>query len=87
VPALPAQFVNRAQLLAQAKQALLQPGTGQAVRMVGLVGMGGTGKSILANALAHDADVVQAFPDGIVRLEVGQHPELLAQQARLITWP
>jgi hypothetical protein len=82
VPALPAQFVDRDEL-AEAKQALLQPGTGRAARMVGLVGMGGTGKSILANALAHDPDVVQAFPDGIVRLEVGQDPELLAQQARL----
>jgi hypothetical protein len=85
VPALPTQFVDRPDLLARAKQALLQPeaGAGQAARMVGLVGMGGSGKSILANALAHDPHVVQAFPDGIVRLEFGQHPELLAQQARL----
>src|SRR5215217_6712061 len=82
VPALPGQFVNRPDLLAQAKRALLQA-IGQAARMVGLVGMGGAGKSILANALAHDPDVVRAFPDGIVRLEVGQRPDLLAQQARL----
>ena len=85
VPAPPAQFINRAKLLAQAKQALLQPaaGAGRAVRMVGLVGMGGSGKSILANVLAYDTEVVQAFPDGIVRLELGEHPDLLAQQARL----
>jgi hypothetical protein len=87
VPALPAQFINRAKLVAQAKQALLQPptgaGAGRAVRMVGLVGMGGSGKSILANVLAYDTEVVQAFPDGIVRLELGEHPDLLAQQARL----
>ena len=85
VPALPARFIDRAKLLAQAKQALLQPaaGVGRAVRMVGLVGMGGSGKSILANVLAYDAEVVQAFPDGIVRLELGEHPDLLAEQARL----
>jgi len=32
---------------------------------VGVQGMGGIGKSVLASALAHDKEVSRAFPDGI----------------------
>jgi GTPase SAR1 family protein len=34
--------------------------------VVGVVGMGGAGKSTLAASLVHDPSVVEAFPDGIV---------------------
>jgi hypothetical protein len=83
VPSLPEQFIARPELLAEVKAALLQPNSGQAARMVGLVGMGGAGKSMLAIAVARDPEIVAAFPDGIVRLDAGPSPDFVAQQARL----
>ncbi|MGD2205391.1 MAG: NB-ARC domain-containing protein, partial [Anaerolineae bacterium] len=50
---------------------------------VGLCGMGGTGKTVLAAGLARDGTVQQAFPDGIYWLVLGQEPKLTARQAQL----
>jgi internalin A len=83
VPSLPSAFIARPDLLAAAKEALLAPSSERAARMVALVGMGGSGKSTLANALARDPDIAVAFIDGVVRLELGPNPDLVAQQARL----
>ena len=52
-------------------------------QMVGLVGMGGSGKSVLAAAAARDPRVRDAFPDGRFWLELGPHPPLPLLQARL----
>ena len=52
-------------------------------QLVGLVGMGGSGKSVLAAATARDRRVRDAFPDGRFWLELGPHPPLLQLQARL----
>ena len=52
--------------------------------------MGGIGKTVLAAALAHDSELRQAFPDGIYWLTVGQKPNLLDLQNKLLrqmTWP
>src|SRR5262249_45889723 len=49
-------------------------------------GMGGIGKTVLAAALAHDSEVRQAFPDGIYWLTVGQTPNLLDLQNKLLRW-
>jgi CO dehydrogenase nickel-insertion accessory protein CooC1 len=57
--------------------------TGQS-SAVGVRGMGGTGKSVLAAALAHDWEVRQAFPDGIYWLTIGQKPNLLELQNQLL---
>ena len=51
--------------------------------LVGLVGMGGSGKSVLAAAAARDPKVREAFPDGQFWLELGTHPPLLQLQAGL----
>lgn len=47
---------------------------------IGVQGMGGIGKSVLAAALAHDTEVRQAFSDGILWVTLGQHPTLTARQ-------
>ena len=49
--------------------------SGAAAR-VGLQGMGGIGKSVLASALAHQHEVRRAFPDGIFWITLGQKPQL-----------
>ena len=83
---LPVPFeVRRLQLLNQVIGALLADLT-QPVpdgRLVGLVGMGGSGKSVLAAAVARDLRVRDAFPDGRFWLELGPHPRLPLLQARL----
>ena len=49
--------------------------TGVAAR-VGLEGMGGIGKSVLASAMAHHPEFRRAFPDGIYWVRLGQHPRV-----------
>jgi WD40 repeat protein len=51
---------------------------------IGVQGMGGIGKTVLAAALAHDAEVRQAFSDGIYWLTAGQTSNLLDLQNQLL---
>jgi hypothetical protein len=55
-----------------------------ASRRVGLQGMGGIGKSVLANALARHPQVRRAFPDGIYWITLGQSPRLEELRRQLI---
>ncbi|MBM4025646.1 MAG: TIR domain-containing protein [Planctomycetes bacterium] len=88
VPSLPPHFLARPELLRRVKEALfldLQKPvaiTGAASRL-GLHGMGGIGKSVLASLLARDAEVRHAFPDGIYWLVFGKHADLAAIQCKL----
>ena len=52
---------------------------------VGLQGIGGIGKSVLAIALAHDERIRRRFPEGVYWVTVGEHPDLLAAQLDLLT--
>jgi tetratricopeptide (TPR) repeat protein len=52
-------------------------------RHVGMHGMGGIGKSILANLLAHDRWVREAFADGIVWVGLGSAPNLAELMRRV----
>jgi hypothetical protein len=83
IPPMPAHFGPREELLTRARAALLEPSRIDACRMVGLFGMGGSGKSVLARDLARDEQIRRAFPDGIVWIELGPAPNLLARQAQL----
>ena len=69
-PELPANHVVRPELLGRLRAALLD-GTGGGPRRVGVWGMGGSGKSVLAAAVRQDRAVCRRFPDGLtwVRLE------------------
>jgi hypothetical protein len=50
---------------------------------LGLHGRGGIGKTVLATALANDAQVRCAFPDGVYWLSIGQQPDLIGIQVEL----
>lgn len=50
---------------------------------VGMHGMGGIGKSILANLLAHDRKIREAFPDGIVWIGLGSVPNVVELMRRV----
>ena len=82
-------FVERRDEMAALQRAVLH-GAVQAVGVVavapgvGLHGMGGMGKTELAKAFCHDPQIRQAFPDGIAWLTLGQQPDVLALQNRLL---
>jgi len=91
VPSLPPNFLGRPELMDRVRDALLidlqkaQVITGADAR-VGMQGMGGIGKSVLAAALARHRQIRQAYPDGIAWISCGQgltDDDLLAHQRDL----
>jgi NB-ARC domain len=88
VPEQRPHYLPREEDLAELRQLLLQRSfqvvgiTGHA-RAVGLHGMGGIGKTVQAIAIANDAAVRRAFPDGIYWVTVGQRPDILSLQRDL----
>jgi WD40 repeat protein len=73
-PPLPRNYVQRPEALANLRNALITDGSGPSIALTALEGMGGIGKTILAQALCHDEVIQQAFPDGIVWITVGKEP-------------
>ena len=89
VPDLPPHYLPRAQDNAGLKQKLLAGDgnagiTGQSSAAVGVQGMGGIGKTVLATALAHDPKVRKAFPEGTHWVTLSQSRNLLVQQGQLV---
>ena len=73
-PEPPADFVQRPAEFDALKQQLLDA-KGDAVAITAaLRGAGGYGKTTLAKALAHDADIQDAYFDGILWVELGEKP-------------
>lgn len=68
-PPIPPGFTGRAAEIAVLKRILLQES--QSVALVSLQGLGGVGKTALAIALAHDADIERKFSDGTLWAQVG----------------
>lgn len=88
VPPLPYNFIPRTQYLKEVKRTLLSLDEGSMAidgtfRSVGLQGMGGIGKSILASALARDDDVRSHFFDGIFWLTMGVDPKTALKQSEM----
>jgi tetratricopeptide (TPR) repeat protein len=90
VPNLPLNFLPRPDELNAIKAAVLVS-TNQSVAVtgtahrVGVQGMGGIGKSVLAAEIARDEEVRRAFPDGVLWVTLGQTPmrKLTKWQAHL----
>lgn len=77
----PPHFVPRAEFLAIKKMLVGRSVTSLAP--ITLHGPGGTGKTALAAALAHDSDVLQTFPDGVLWVSLGEEGDIQHAQA---TW-
>ena len=74
VPEPRADFVHRPLEFGALKAKLLNP-LGDAVAITAaLRGAGGYGKTTLAKALAHDEDIIEAYFDGILWVELGEQP-------------
>ncbi|MDD1761279.1 MAG: NB-ARC domain-containing protein, partial [Methanothrix sp.] len=99
VPELPADFLPRSEDLDRLKETVLYsdvqksaitgkaPEAGrQCISKVGLQGMGGIGKSVLAAALARDDRILEAFPDGVIWIALGQQPNLPNRQLDLLRY-
>ena len=72
VPPLPVNFVERPEALSALRDALITDDSGRHIALTALEGMGGIGKTVLAQALCHDEVVQQAFPDGVVWITIGK---------------
>jgi WD40 repeat protein len=72
---LPKGYVLRSKAFHDIKNTLLSQQRDQPVTTtIALRGAGGFGKTTLALALCHDAEIQMAFPDGILWVEMGEHP-------------
>ena len=92
VPPRPTRFVPRpeymkplkAKLLGKSDKAVAVTATGS--KKVGVQGMGGIGKTVLAAGAVRDKDVRRAYPDGVIWLTLGQQTkqaDLVSRQAQL----
>lgn len=72
LPPLPANYQDRPEEIRALRDALLSADGGRrAIALTALEGMGGIGKTTLANALCRDELVRRTFPDGILWIPVG----------------
>jgi tetratricopeptide (TPR) repeat protein len=69
-PDLPPHFVPRAELLAIKRLLLSRPTSSLAP--LTLYGPSGSGKTSLAAALAHDSEVLENYPDGVLWVSLGE---------------
>lgn len=74
VPPLPLNYIERPAALASLRSAVLDASGSSVVALIELKGMGGIGKTVLAQALFEDEAVQKAFPDGRVWITVGREP-------------
>ena len=87
-PELPLNFLKRsddfnavkAQILAQGIYAVEESAS---LPKVGIWGMSGVGKSVLAAWVAQDEEIKARFPDGVLWLTIGVEPKLTLLQLRL----
>jgi len=82
LPALPARYVPRDDDVAAVQQLLTDLG-GEPT--VGIVGMGGVGKSTLARAVVRTEEVKASFPDGILWIDAGVEVDLTMLVATVLT--
>jgi WD40 repeat protein len=92
VPSLPDHFIGRPTVARRVRNALLvdienpEVSTG-ANALIGIHGMGGIGKSVLAAALASNREVRQSYPNGVVWVPFGQNltkDDLLRRQQDIV---
>ena len=79
-PALPDNFIDRPEVLTALREALFEDVPNRNIALTALHGMGGIGKTVLAQALCHDEVVQHAYPDGIYWFTIGREAPLSLDQ-------
>jgi len=79
-PPPPALLIGRDDVLRDLKTRLTQA-RGHAQILTTIKGWPGVGKTTIAAALAHDADLARAFPDGVLWTSLGELPNVLSELA------
>ena len=83
LPPPPRLLVGREGDLRELKQRLDTRGAANVQVLTAVRGWPGVGKTTLASALAHDPDLDEQFPDGVLWASLGQHPNIYAE---LVAW-
>jgi WD40 repeat protein len=84
-PPLPRNYVPRTEAITGLVSVLITDNVGPTIALTALEGMGGIGKTVLAQALCHEEAVQQAFPDGLVWVTLGKESaRILKDQLREI---
>jgi hypothetical protein len=73
-PPTVAKYITRPESIRALRDRLFEEDGRPAIALTALEGMGGIGKTVLAQALLRDEAVQQAFPDGLVWITVGREP-------------
>jgi len=73
-PPLPVHFVPRRALVERLRRAIIKESDQRSMPITAIRGMGGIGKSVLAQAICHDEAVQDAYPDGVMWVTIGEHP-------------
>ncbi len=81
LPPLPPLVVGREEALTEIKARLGIPNDERRRAVTVIEGWPGVGKSTTIGALAHDPDLLKAFPDGVLWVSLGEHPNVLAKLA------
>jgi WD40 repeat protein len=71
-PPIPPNFVERTEAVGALRATLITDGGSRNIALTAFAGMGGVGKTVLAQALCHDEIVQHAFPDGIIWMSAGK---------------
>jgi hypothetical protein len=82
LPRLPERFLDRPEIAGRVRAELCVARSGLRP-VVGLVGMAGAGKTMLARSVLTDPTIQARFPDGAVWLNVGPKPDLVSCLTRL----
>jgi hypothetical protein len=82
IPKPPPYFLARPNELESLVDSLLADDS-TTVGVVGVQGMGGIGKTVLASVAAADPRVVAKYPDGVYWITLGQRPEMMVLQRHL----
>jgi WD40 repeat protein len=82
VPLLPNKLVKRPEEVERLRNAVIGDNEAGQSMQTALLGMGGLGKTVLAQELCHDQVVQDAFPDGVIWVTIGRQTDVLLEQMR-----